>query len=97
MENECFDAVNYIVYLFDTNIHVLDCLHLDWSELDGGFIQSYQLNDGVFCFERYLNNKKYTLKISDDGEFRYSGRDFKCRALLDFIRPRKFLTLSVQA
>ncbi|MCP1288798.1 hypothetical protein NK214_01205 [Chromobacterium sp. S0633] len=97
LENECFDAVNYIVYLLDANLHVLDCLCLDWSELDRGFIQSYQLNDGVFCFERSLNNKKYALKISDDGEFRYSGRDFKYRALLDFIRPRKFLTLSVQA
>ncbi|WP_227103461.1 hypothetical protein [Chromobacterium rhizoryzae] len=94
LENECFDAVNYIVYLFDANIHVLDCLCLDWSELDRGFIQSYQLNDGVFCFERSLNNKKYALKISDGGEFRYSGGDFKYRALLDFIRPRKFLTLT---
>ena len=97
LENECFDAVNYIVYLLDASLHVLDCLYLDWSELDRGFIQHYQLNNDVLCFARYMNNKKYMLKISDDGEFRYSGGDFKYRALLDFIRPRKFLTLSVQA
>ncbi|NHR05344.1 hypothetical protein HA052_09025 [Chromobacterium haemolyticum] len=96
LENSYWEGDDYVFYLLDARCEVLDCMNVIWFEGDPGHIQHYQLSDDEFCFEKYENNKKYTLRISDEGELRYSGADFKYRALLDFIKPRKFLALAVQ-
>lgn len=97
LENSYWEGDDYTLYLLDADFKVLDCMYIIWFEGNPGHIDNYQLRNDGFCFEKYKNVKKYLIKIGERGELCYSWMDFKYRPLKNFIKPRKFLTLSVQA
>lgn len=94
LENAPWEGVNYKFLLLDAGGEVVDAMHLYYaSDEKFSFMMNERFCDGAFHFRK--DGRRYLLRIDQKGRLRYAVRDLRRRNLIDFMRPRKFLSLSV--
>lgn len=94
LKNESWEFTNYIFYLLDKRISILDCVEQFQSYESEGFMADKRFSEGGLVFKRSGNSKRYSLRIDDKGRLFYSLSDFKGRSFFDFFRLRKYLLLA---
>ncbi len=95
LENAPYEGVSYKFYLLGKKQEVVDCMFLHYDDDEGfSFMENARLVDNSFLFEK--NGKRYKLTIDPAGHVGYRMGETKQRSLTDFLKPRKFLSLSVQ-
>ncbi|MEO2219283.1 hypothetical protein ABGV49_19700 [Chromobacterium vaccinii] len=95
LENAPYEGVGYKFYLLGKNQEVVDCMYLHYDdEEEFSFMENARLTKDSFLFKK--DGKKYKLTIDSAGRVGYRVGELKYRSLADFIKPRKFLSLSMQ-
>ncbi|OWY40435.1 hypothetical protein CEK28_02590 [Xenophilus sp. AP218F] len=86
--------MNYKFLLLDAGGEVVDSMHLYYaSDEKFSFMMNERFCDGAFHFRK--DGRRYLLRIDPKGRLRYAVQDLRRRNLIDFMKPRKFLSLSV--
>lgn len=95
LENDSWEDTNYQFYLLGYDFSILDCVRQFASDdCEERFIVYHRLDGDEFTFKRAGNAKKYVLKIDRVGRFFYSARDLKSRSFFDFLRLKKYFSLT---